>query len=43
MEQEGDRLQLFDIIANHSLTLADVLKRIPHPVKEVSFTSVPIA
>jgi GNAT superfamily N-acetyltransferase len=35
MEQEGDRLQLFDVVANHSLALADTLKRISPPVKEV--------
>ncbi|MBW4575110.1 MAG: GNAT family N-acetyltransferase [Aphanothece sp. CMT-3BRIN-NPC111] len=35
IEQEDDRLQLFDVIANHSLSLADILKCISHPVNEV--------
>ncbi|NJR40211.1 MAG: GNAT family N-acetyltransferase [Leptolyngbyaceae cyanobacterium CSU_1_4] len=35
MEQEGDRLHIFDVVADHALSLIEILRCIPDPVKEV--------
>ncbi|MBW4515794.1 MAG: GNAT family N-acetyltransferase [Timaviella obliquedivisa GSE-PSE-MK23-08B] len=37
MEQESDRLRIFDIVADHSISLVEILKYIPHLVKEITF------